>query len=258
MMNTLKLTLVSALVLTHLSAANVERSQVFQKLYGVSDTTGIMTTKMAAMGAYEGLREKAGNVQATIDFQAYTFTRPNYFQMHTYFTPKNNKEGKNVPHADLFMMSVDMDLETYQLLFESDVEVNKKWTGSVVYQFEATAKTNQDGRREIVISQQTTVNDEDPVVTRKGKATIEVKNSSILSVSMQKWARRSILNPIGLVKRWDKVFDDKLIVSKRVKTGLALRDEGEVTRAINVEQIYQALSTQKPADYQAVAKQNRK
>lgn len=257
-MNTLKLILVSALVLTQLSAVDVERSQVFQKLYGGSESSSIMTTAMSCMGAYEGLRENAGNVQSTIDFQSYTYTRRNIFQMHMYFTPKNDKEGKNVPHADLFMMSVDMDLETYQLLFESDAEVNKKWTGTVVYEFEASAKTNADGIREVIISQQTTVDDEDRVVTRKGKTVVEVQDGKLLTVSMQKWARRSLLNPIGLVKRWDKVFDDKLIISKRVKTGLGLRDEGEVTRAINVEQIYRAISTQKPADYQAVAKQNRK
>jgi len=237
------------------AAESKEKQRIFHELYSLPAAMPENSSQFATMGRFEGVRESHREAVASLDVQAFTYTRRNDFAVYIYFHRKSPDEGRRVPHADLFMMDIHMDLETYARLFESDDEVEIGPWESIIYNVVAKAKT-ENGQRVIEFYQESTVSDEDPVVTRKGKAIVTLSSDRIQSVNMQKWARRSLLNPIGWIKKWDKVFDDTMIMPEKVKSGMALRDEGEVGRAVTESQIRRAISEQTPEAYQEVAAEN--
>jgi len=232
-----------------------DKVENFSKIYGIEQSDALKE-KVSTMGRYEGFRESANTVTGNVDVQTYTYTRPQRFQVHLYMDRKKESEGKGVPHADLFMMSIDMSLPTYQSLFESEEEVRLEWEGTIVYDYQAFAKTIKD-RRVVTIRQSSKLDDETPVVTRKGKAVLVLKDSKIESFHMQKWARRSLINPIGWIKKYAKVLDDTVSNMEQTSRGMALRDEGEVGRALTADQVRRALADQKPSSYWEIAKENK-
>ena len=236
-----------------LSAA--DQRQIFQELYSLPAAMPENSNQFSSMGRYEGVRQSHREAVASMDVQAYTYTRRNDFSVYVYFNRKDDDEGKNVPHGDLFMMDIHMDLETYVKLFETKEDLTLGPWESIIYNVTASAKT-ENGQRIVEFYQESTVSDEDPVITRKGKAIMVLTAGRLQSIHMQKWARRGPLNPIGWVKKWAKVFDDTMIMPELVKHGMALRDEGEVGRAINESQIRRAIAEQTPEAYREVAAEN--
>jgi hypothetical protein len=245
---------VSLLSVMSLCAVESQQKQrVFRELYSLPPTAPENSQQFSTMGRYQGVRDSSHETVASMDIQAFTYTRKNDFAVFIYFERKSPDEGKRVPHGDLFMMDLHMDLETYSSLFESKETVEIGPWESIVYNVVASAKT-ENGRRVIEFYQESTVSAEDPVITRKGKAVLTLSDGQVHSIHMQKWARRGLLNPIGWIKKWDKVFDDTMIMSQRVKIGMALRDEGEVGRAVSESQIRSAIGEQTPDAYRKAVK----
>ena len=243
-------------VISLYAAEGQQQQRIFQELYSLPAAMPESSKQFSTMGRFEGVRESHREAVASLDVQAYTYTRKNDFAVYIYFDRKSPDEGKKVPHGDLFMMDLHMDLETYARLFESKDTVEIGPWESIIYDVVASART-ENGQRVIEFYQESTVSDEDPVVTRKGKAILTLSSGQVQSIHMQKWARRGLLNPIGWIKKWGKVFDDTMIMPQLVKEGMALRDEGEVGRAISESQIRRAISEQTPDSYREVAAENR-
>lgn len=216
----------------------------FATLHAISPDTRAGALVHSTMGLFQGPRASAHSALARLDVVAYTYTRPGEFILLCSFDKASPEEGQAVPHADLFLMNVPLDLAMYGKLFESTDAVDlPRWEG-FGYDFVAKAWTARDGLRYVVIEQDN-AREED---TRRGSLRITLRDSRVAEVTVEKWAKRRSLNPISGFQKWESVLADTAQMSL-VRPGLALRDDGELGRVSRDDRIRMALDAQTPKSY---------
>ncbi len=193
-----------------------------------------------SMGRHEGTRDgtEAGVV---IDTQKMTYTGRGTLTLHVVFEPKSDREGADVPQADLFQMNFDLSFDEYVKLFESSDAVTIAKRQGDVYTESAEA-SGPKGNRNITIRWDNASGEN----TRKGEMQLALgENGTITRARMKRQAKTFLFG-------WKTVFDGSVTRPARTESGLLLLDDGKVGRVRGATDVKKAIDDPSPRNFETL------
>jgi hypothetical protein len=202
-----------------------------------------------SMGLYQANNYKNSAKESVTYFDtvAWTYTRPNYFNIQITFADRDiSKRDKKSSGDHQFFFELTRD--QYAKIFESNFELNNFPINDNMWSRNISTKVTPQ-KRIVKIAFVNAIDDEITEVFKRGTLELVITRDEIQSMKMTK-ERKRFLNIGG----YKTIFVGEARRMKRVKKGLGLIDSGEMGRITSKDTIDQALASKDTKGFAAAIK----